>query len=131
MTALARKENKPEIRKAIINVRAYRSDYLIKHGIYAFIMGSLVFLILAGIYALFNLKEVTTIIFTNEFMRGFNVLTVRFGIFITVFVGVNILVYNYRYSAYYRDFLSYRKLQRKLITMELEGEEDDQTSGNT
>lgn len=128
MTALAAKEIKPEIRKAIINVRAYRSDYLIKHGIYAFVMGSLLFLILAGVYALFNLKEVTTTVFTNEFMQGFNVLMVRFGIFITVFVGVNILIYNYKYSVYYKDFLGYRKLQRKLITMELEGEEDDQAS---
>lgn len=128
MTALAREEMKADTRKAIITVRAYRSDYLIKHGIYAFIMGSIVFLILAGIYALFHLESFTTMVFTNEFMQGFNALVVRFGIFITVFVGINVLVYNYKYSVCYKNFLNYRKLQRKLINMGSEGEKDDQAS---
>lgn len=128
MAALAREEMKSETARAIITVRAYRSDYLIKHGISAFVMGSIVFLIAAGIYALFHLERVTTVIFTDEFMRGFNDVIVSFGIFITVFVGVNVLVFNFKYSRYYKKFLEYRRLQRELINMGLEAEEDDKAS---
>lgn len=125
MTYMAREESKSELRNAIITVRAYRSDYLIKHGIFAFIMGSIVFMILAAIYAIFNLERFTTMIFTNEFMQGFNSIMVKYGVFITVFIGINILVYNFKYSVSYRRFIAYRKLQKKLIKLNLEGEKDD------
>lgn len=125
MTYMAREESKSELRNAIITVRAYRSDYLIKHGIFAFIMGSIVFMILAAIYAIFNLERFTTMIFTNEFMQGFNSIIVKYGVFITVFIGINILVYNFKYSVSYRRFIAYRKLQKKLIKLNLEGEKDD------
>lgn len=125
MTYMAREESKSELRNAIITVRAYRSDYLIKHGIFAFIMGSIVFIILAAIYAIFHLERFTTMIFTNEFMQGFNSIVVKYGVFITVFIGVNILIYNFKYSFCYKRFIAYRKLQKKLIRLNLEGEEDD------
>lgn len=125
MTYMAREESKSELRNAIITVRAYRSDYLIKHGIFAFIMGSIVFMILAAIYAIFNLERFTTMIFTNEFMQGFNSIMVKYGVFITVFIGINILIYNFKYSVSYRRFIAYRKLQKKLIKLNLEGEKDD------
>lgn len=128
MTYMARAENEPQLRKSIITVRAYRSDYLIKHGIYAFIMGSLIFFIVMMIVALFNLEAFTTAVFTDSFMPEFRRLLVKYGVFITIFVGLNIIVYNFRYTKYYNMLMSYRKMQRQLIKYKSEGEIDDQTT---
>lgn len=128
MTYMARAESEGRLKKSIITARAYRSDYLIKQGIAAFLMGSIVFSVVAGLYALFNLASFTNTVFTDEFMRVFEGFMVKYGVFITAFVGINVLVYNYKYSKSYAHFIRYRRLQKKLIKLELEVEEDDKAS---
>lgn len=125
MTYLAKYENNPRLEKSILAARTYRSDYLVKNGIWSFIMGTIVFAVMFGIYAMLNLEFVTMAVFTDGFMRFFNTIMVRYGVFITIYVGISIIVYNIKYTEYYDDFMRYRRLQKELLNLKMEDIQDE------
>lgn len=125
MTYLAKEEKDASLQKSILSVRTYRSDYLIKNGIWAVITGTILFGIFFAIYAMRNLEKVSVDIFTDSFMAFFSDFMLKYTVFIIIYVGINLFVYNIKYSANYKRFINYRRLQKKLLKLQAEEDIDD------
>ncbi len=125
MTNLAKEERKSSLQKNILIVRTYRSDYLIKNGILSFIVGTMLFGIFFMIYAVRHLEKVSVAIFTDRFMGFFSELMLKYAIFIVLYLGINLLVYNIKYSKAYDNFMNYRRFQKELLRLNTEEDIDD------
>lgn len=125
MTYLAKEEKKSTLQKSILIVRTYRSDYLIKNGILSFITGTMLFAVFFMIYALRHLEKVSLAIFTDSFMTFFSELMLKYAVFILIYLGINIIVYNIKYSISYDRFMNYRRFQKELLRLNTQEDIDD------
>lgn len=125
MTYLAKEEKKSTLQKSILIVRTYRSDYLIKNGILSFITGTMLFAVFFMIYALRHLEKVSLAIFTDGFMTFFSELMLKYAVFILIYLGINIIVYNIKYSISYDRFMNYRRFQKELLRLNTQEDIDD------
>ena len=99
MTRLALYENK-EGKKELQITRYFQGDYVAVQMRWSFVYGTVAFIIIAGLCALYNIEELMLNLFSMDILYFARNILVVYIVFIAAYLGICYTYLSYRYSKY-------------------------------
>ena len=99
MTRLALYENK-EGKKELQITRYFQGDYVAVQMLWSFVYGTVAFIIIAGLCALYNIEELMLNLFSMDILYFARNILVVYIVFIAAYLGICYTYLSYRYSKY-------------------------------
>lgn len=101
MTRLALYESKKG-KKELQITRCFPGDYVGIHMLWSFACGTLAFLIVCGLFALYNIENLMLELFSMDIMDFARNILIYYIIFIGIYLGICYSYISYRYNKYKR-----------------------------
>ena len=92
----------------------FRADYIVSQMLHSFVTGTMAFLVLLGVYGMYNFEDLILSIYSVDLTQMLFTLITRYVVFMAVFFAITFLVYNHRYSKTRNNLARYARDLKKL-----------------